>query len=288
MIQLVISPHFQHGQRGVLDRARPRDPAALREADRIADCAAANLKDLMGADDANEANLRDPAAGDGPPHEATGTWGNSPVPSRIREAFRSLKPLVDSTSRFPENEKWNEREMYGCLQALFLFIAHHVKRGLAGSDFRRQARLILPYELVDVIPEDADDDHRPDLGLETRWLGDAVSCIPGKTKYTAAFAIVEAKGELESSGRGGKPKGGPGSGGGGSEPERDPSDGGGVGGGCEPERGPSGSGRTLGKATKDAFVQLLDYTRHLYANQADRRYAWGLTTCRAEARACLI
>ncbi|KAJ2773811.1 hypothetical protein IWQ57_001119 [Coemansia nantahalensis] len=250
MAQLVDSSCFHHGVHEVLRGARPRNPAALREADRIAECTVDNLKTLMGADDADEAVLRDPAAGDESSHEAPGTWGNSPAPDDVRKAFKGLKPLVVANRGFPENRKWNERGMYGCMQALFLFVAHHVKRGLAGSDLRRQARLILPYAEVDANPWHADDERQPDLGLTIRWLGDDVSCVPDKADYADAFAILEAKGERESSARG-----------------RD---------------------STLGPATKDAFVQLLDYTRHLYSNQVDRRYAWGLTQCRAEARACFM
>ncbi|KAJ2769508.1 hypothetical protein IWQ57_003073, partial [Coemansia nantahalensis] len=250
MAQLVDSSCFRHGQRRVLNQARPWAPAALREADRITECAVENLKTLMGAARTDEAELRDPAAGDGSTHEATGAWGNPPLPDDIREAFKGLKPLVAARRGFPENEEWNERGMYGCMQALFLFVAYHVKRGLAGSDLRRQARLILPYAEIDANPWHVDDERQPDLGLTIRWLGDDVSCVPGNADYADAFAILEANGERESSGRASEP--------------------------------------TLGPATKDAFVQLLDSTRHLYSNQVDRRYAWGLTQCRAEARACFM
>ncbi|KAJ2767032.1 hypothetical protein IWQ57_004121, partial [Coemansia nantahalensis] len=170
----------------------------------------------------------------------------------IRAAFRDLKPLVDATSGFPENKKWNEREMYSCLQALFLFVAYHVKHGLSDICHRIRVQLILPYAEVDANPWHADDDNRPDLGLAVRWLesNDDVACIPGKADYEDAFAILEAKGERESS--------------------------------------RSGSESTLDTATKDAFAQVVDYTRQLYAEQIDRRYAWGLTQCCAKTRACLL
>ncbi|KAJ2686518.1 hypothetical protein GGH99_003464, partial [Coemansia sp. RSA 1285] len=37
-----------------------------------------------------------------------------------------------------------------------------------------------------------------------------------------------------------------------------------------------------------AYVQLIDYTRNIYANQDRRRYAWGLTMCGTLVRCCLF
>ncbi|KAJ2537745.1 hypothetical protein EV175_006629, partial [Coemansia sp. RSA 1933] len=40
--------------------------------------------------------------------------------------------------------------------------------------------------------------------------------------------------------------------------------------------------------SRSAYVQLIDYTRNIYANQDRRRYAWGMTLCGTQVRCCLF
>ncbi|KAJ2657183.1 hypothetical protein IWW48_004661, partial [Coemansia sp. RSA 1200] len=39
---------------------------------------------------------------------------------------------------------------------------------------------------------------------------------------------------------------------------------------------------------QNAYQQLFEYSRNIYVNQHDRRFAWGLTVCGAVFRVCLI
>ncbi|KAJ2761303.1 hypothetical protein IWQ57_006086, partial [Coemansia nantahalensis] len=83
-----------------------------------------------------------------------------------------------------------------------------------------------------------------------RTLNRPVTTLTGKADYSDLFAVIEAKGEYA---------------------------------------GPSSCGKSgLDIVTEQAFVQLFGYTRQMYATQFRLRFAWGLTQCRGETRACLF
>ncbi|KAJ2561469.1 hypothetical protein IW140_006567, partial [Coemansia sp. RSA 1813] len=42
------------------------------------------------------------------------------------------------------------------------------------------------------------------------------------------------------------------------------------------------------QSQQDAYAQLFKYSRHIYVNQHDRRFVWGLTVCDSSFRICLL
>ncbi|KAJ2715801.1 hypothetical protein H4R19_001000 [Coemansia spiralis] len=220
-------------------------------ANQIAECAAANLEALIDPPaDGTEVAFQVPAGDYRWPRSAAMSPDFELIEPKIRSAFGTLRPLVVETADSPADADWKEKNMYGWIEALTLFVAHHVDCGLREPSYRGQARKVLPYAVPDRNPQYSDDFARPDQGLALRSIEYEVHHVTGEVDYSDVFALVEAKGERAA------PDG--------------------------------GSESPLNSVTEKAFVQLLNYTRQAYSKQVFRRFAWGLTQCCAEARACVL
>ncbi|KAJ2357673.1 hypothetical protein GGF43_001318 [Coemansia sp. RSA 2618] len=160
----------------------------------------------------------------------------------------------------------NERRSYPRIQALHQFVAHLVRHYLSlavaavgGHDYVRSPRLILPYEKYDTKPVGSDDDTRSDIGLVTRDIRQKAELVKGKNYYDEIFVVVEAKASTAAE-----------------IAARE------AAAGTEAYRGLRDAN------TMQAFKQLFQYTRQVYANQHDRRFTWGVTACDSKLRACML
>ncbi|KAJ2749714.1 hypothetical protein GGI19_005515 [Coemansia pectinata] len=137
------------------------------------------------------------------------------------------------------NYNGSERAMYDPISSFITYVARHVKARLGSSsdpvDGKDECRLILPVDITDYKPEDADDDTRIDIGLFDMEYNAAIKPY-GRASYYRLRGILEAKMRKDE--------------------------------------------------VDNAFVQLYEYTRQMFAEQHNLRSVLGFTACAGDVRLC--
>ncbi|KAJ2076505.1 hypothetical protein H4R24_005659 [Coemansia sp. RSA 988] len=298
----VSSKLFRCDVDGVLKLAKPLDKGKRELADAISACTANNIESFMRSRLEGWHHNRDDI-GNNDSTIWTALKNAGVVAKRARKPaclanskakfidsldihLQELQPWIDRKA-VRKSHGYNERAMYLWIQHFHLYVAHHIRRYLheaiprkAQGNGNRQWRLVLPYARTDTKAKDSDDNMRADMALVCQRVGNAVEMIKGNIHYNKVFAIVEAKAklndtsitctsrkrksalistELDEGGKSGAPATG-------SDPL------------CN----------KLDTSTRRAFQQLFMYTRQLYVNQPDRRFAWGITVFGTEVRVCIF
>ncbi|KAJ2538333.1 hypothetical protein EV175_006492, partial [Coemansia sp. RSA 1933] len=166
----------------LLNLSKPTSRKSMTEAGRIVDWIMENLERAFEDFDANDSYKNTTSAG----LDSLKSFNGSFNLQRTKRSVYLLGKLNE-----PELSSASERMMYSMFSDFALLVAHYTRQAKAVRKYS-PARVLLPCERFDFIPEGNDDIKRIDLALV---IGDAQGDIhtSDELHYDEVFAMVELK-----------------------------------------------------------------------------------------------
>ncbi|KAJ2830149.1 hypothetical protein IWW50_000453 [Coemansia erecta] len=193
----------------------------------------------------------------------------------LKSAVNVFRPWLAQGSDKAKNNT-DKHAMYPWIKQLHVYVAIYAGALLRSVGKTSQTQLVIPCGLDNVVDEDSGDLMSPDIALMTCSVDTTAFIHKVRPDYYNVFAVVEANAEYPSA----------------KKAKTDLSvsaAGGAMAGGDTPVVEDSGEFKPkLDPATEHAMMQLFVHTRHVYACQLDVRFAWGVTICGLDTRACIF